>query len=133
MSRYEVLQNVDEGGRQLEVEDVEHEFKTPRIKVGSVNLETRDHNQLGKAASDIAELGNTCLTIIKNPVAWFDGLIWIRCRAREEAVQKAREYVDEMRKIPPPPLLLAGIKKYVFIFIQRINIKKINNLIRHAF
>ncbi|CAG8649743.1 6586_t:CDS:1 [Paraglomus occultum] len=57
MSRYEVLQNVDEDGRQLEVEDVEHEFKTPRIKVGSVNLEKRNHNKLGKAASKIAELG----------------------------------------------------------------------------
>ena len=31
-------------------------------------------------------------------VAWFDALIWIKHKTREEAVQKAREYVDKMRE-----------------------------------
>ena len=124
MSRFEVLRNVDETGRQLEVDNDKYKLDTPRIKVGSVKLKTRDYDKL---ALKIAKLGKACLDIITShrvfkekyrivlssenddddvwnlylhvdPVAWFDALIWIKHKTREEAVQKAREFVDKMRE-----------------------------------
>ncbi|CAG8664737.1 6578_t:CDS:2 [Paraglomus brasilianum] len=64
MSRFEVLRNVDEAGRQLEVGN--DKLDTPRIKVGSVKLQTRDYNELEKAALKIAELAWILLQVTGN-------------------------------------------------------------------